>query len=81
MNKEQAEKQKKAGRITLIGGQVFGISPAVIGIVGSSLFPGCNESNCALGALPWATFLTFPIGIVVSFVGLVIMLTARPTTK
>jgi uncharacterized BrkB/YihY/UPF0761 family membrane protein len=53
---------------------IFAFAPALIGIAGSSLIPGCNESNCGLGVLPWATFMTAPIGFVAFIFGLIMFL-------
>ena len=37
-------------------------APFIIGLVGASFTPGCNESNCTWGVLPWLTFFTAPAG-------------------
>jgi hypothetical protein len=79
MNKEQAEKQKKVGRVILWIAPAVAFAPAIIGGIGSSVIPNCNESNCYFGALPWATFLTVPIGFVILIVGLIMRVTARET--
>jgi hypothetical protein len=81
MNKEQAEKQKKVGRVILYIAPAVAFAPAIIGGIGSSVIPNCNESNCYFGALPWATFLTFPLGIVIAIVGLIVTVTAKPSNK
>lgn len=39
-------------------------TPFIIGIIGASLTPNCNEANCGWGVLPWFTFFTVPAGFV-----------------
>ena len=77
MNKEQAEKQKKVGRVILWIAPAVAFAPAIIGGIGSSLIPNCNEGSCYFGALPWATFLTLPLGFVLAIIGLIVLVTAR----
>jgi disulfide bond formation protein DsbB len=79
MNKQQVEQQKKVARVILIIAPSVAFAPLVLGMIGSSLTPGCNESNCYWGVLPWATFMTVPIGFVILIVGLILRLTARET--
>jgi len=81
MNKEQAEKQKKVGRVILWIAPAVAFAPAIIGGIGASATPDCNEGNCYYGALPWATFLTFPLGIVIAIIGLIVVFTAKPSNK
>lgn len=45
--------------------------PFVIGIVGANLTPGCNESNCAWGVLPWFSFFTAPAALVLFIIALI----------
>ena len=74
MTNKEVEQKKKTATIVLCIGPSVAFAPAIIGIIGSSLTPGCNESNCYWGALPWATFLTLPIGFIIMIVGLVMQI-------
>jgi hypothetical protein len=31
-----------------------------------------NEGNSAIGALPWLTFFTFPVGVLIAFIGTIL---------
>ena len=45
--------------------------PFLIGILGASLTPGCNESNCAWGVLPWFSFFTAPAALILFIMALI----------
>lgn len=81
MDKEQAAKQKKVGRVILLIAPVVGLGPAIIGGIGASQTSNCNEGNCYYGALPWATFLTLPLGFILAIIGLIVLVTARQSNK
>lgn len=54
-------------------------SPVLMSIIGGMLtewFTGssCNEGNCFWGALGWLTFWTVPLGILVAFIFLIIVI-------
>jgi len=80
MTNKEVEQKRKNARVVLFIAPAVAFAPAIIGGIGSSLTPGCNEGNCYWGALPWATFLTLPIGFIIMIVGLV-MLGAASRTK
>jgi hypothetical protein len=58
---------------------ILAVGPFVIGIVGANLTPGCNESNCPWGVLPWFTFLTAPAALILFIVALIRFLTSLGT--
>jgi hypothetical protein len=58
---------------------ILAVGPFVIGIVGANLTPGCNESNCPWGVLPWFTFMTAPAALFLFIVALIRFLTSLGT--
>ncbi len=55
----------------VLAGILFAISPILITLVSSLLIEDAfNEGIGSIGALPWLTILTMPIGFVVVIVGL-----------
>lgn len=61
------------GRYLVLGGIVFAFLPILITLV-ASIFMGTdlNEGNSAIGALPWLTFFTFPVGVLIAFIGTIL---------
>ena len=61
------------GRYLVLGGIVFALLPILITLV-ASIFMGTdlNEGNSAIGALPWLTFFTFPVGVLIAFIGTIL---------
>ena len=72
MNDEKSKKRRKASKWCVWLAPVIALAPAIIGGIGASLTPGCNESNCSWGVIPWYTFFTMPLGMVSLVIGLVI---------
>ena len=64
----------------MVAAPVFAFAPILIAIVLSPFVDSFNESE-GIGALPWLTFFTAPIGFVVFVVGFVLALTGRSRTK
>ena len=64
----------------MLAAPVFAFSPILIAIVLSPFIDSFNESE-GIGALPWLTFFTAPIGLVVFVVGIVLALTGRGRTQ
>ena len=63
----------------MVAAPVFAFSPILMAIVLSPFIDSFNESE-GIGALPWLTFFTAPIGLVVFVVGIVLALTGRGCT-
>ena len=61
------------GRYLVVGGIVLAFLPILITLV-TSIFMGTdlNEGNSAIGALPWLTFFTFPVGVLIAFIGTIL---------
>jgi hypothetical protein len=56
----------------IVSGLVFGFLPILIPLVASIFIDDAlNEGASALGALPWLTFFTLPVGGVIMLVGAV----------
>lgn len=56
---------------------ILGVSPFLVGLVGSWLTPGCtNEADCGWAALPWFMFFTIPASLVFFIIGLILFLVA-----
>jgi MFS family permease len=57
--------RKRIAALILMSATPFlAAGPFLIGLLGASLTPGCNESNCGWGVLPWFSFLTAPVALV-----------------
>lgn len=72
MNDEKSKKRRKASKWFVWLAPAIALAPAIIGGIGARLTPGCNESNCSWGVIPWYTFFTMPLGMVLLVIGLVI---------
>ncbi len=55
---------------------ILAFSPLIVGMIGAAFIPGCNESNCAFGALPWYMFMTIPAALVIFVIALIKFLSA-----
>lgn len=49
---------------------LIAFAPIIIGSIGASLTPGCNESNCSWGVIPWYTLYTMQLGVAALVIGL-----------
>lgn len=69
MNNEQLNKRRKVSNWLVWLSPLIAFAPIIIGGIGSALTPGCNESNCTWGVIPWYMFFTIPLGGVLLAVG------------
>lgn len=70
-------KKRITALIFMSAAPILGISPYLVGLVGSWLTPGCtNEANCGWAALPWFMFFTIPAALALFVFGLIRVLVA-----
>ena len=81
MNNDRINKRRKASKWFVWLAPVIALAPAIIGGIGASLTPGCNESNCTWGVIPWYTFYTIPLGLASLIIGTVIKPNTPPTPE
>ena len=62
----------------MVAAPVFAVSPFLLAIVLSPFVNAFDESD-GLGALPWLTFFTAPLAVIVFFVGVALAITGRRT--
>jgi hypothetical protein len=71
MTNTEIYKKRIASLMIMSLSPILAVAPFVIGIVGATLTPGCNGSNCPWGVLPWFSFLTTPVALVLFIVALI----------
>jgi hypothetical protein len=81
MNNEKLNKRRKVSKWLLWLSPVIALSPLIIGGIGASLTPNCNESNCTWGVIPWYTIYTMPLGIAALIIGTAIKPNTPPTPE
>ena len=71
MIKKPLNPQQKTARLLMVIAALLSVGPFVIGIIGMSLIPGCNASNCEWAVFPVYSILFFPISLTLFIVGVV----------
>jgi hypothetical protein len=64
----------------MLAAPVVGFSPLLIWLIASLLSGGYQNETTSVGAIPWLTFFTMPVGFLVFMVGLVLALSRRRGT-